>query len=78
LQTSGGANNGYYDTHNQSNASGILQLEAGFSWEPDRFARRFRLTAAYSWERWWDIGSTSDSNAELTLQGVLLRAEYRY
>ena len=78
VQTPGGPNNGYYDTHNQSNAMGVLQVEAGFSWEPDRLARRFRLTAAYSWERWWDLGSTSDSNAELTLQGVLLRAEYRY
>ena len=76
--TAGGATIGYYDTHNQNVGIGIVQAEVGFSWEPNRLARRLRVTAAYSWERWWDFGKTDDSNAELTLQGVLLRAEYRY
>jgi hypothetical protein len=78
VQGTTGPENGYFDTHNQNNGIGILQAEAGFSWEPERLARRLRVTAAYSWERWWNFGRTNDSNAELTLQGLLLRAEYKY
>ena len=78
VQGPGGPNVGVFDTQNRNTGIGVLQLEAGFSWEPDQLARRVRLTAAYSWERWWNFGRTDDSNAELTLQGLLLRAEYRY
>jgi hypothetical protein len=67
-----------FDTGNRNIGIGILQAEAGVSWEPDPLGRRLRLTAAYSWERWWNFGRTDDSNAELTLQGLLLRAEFRY
>jgi hypothetical protein len=75
----GGATNfGYYDTHNKNIGMGIFQVESGFSWEPRAFGRRFRFTAAYSWERWWSFGRTDSSDAELTLQGAVIRAEFRY
>jgi hypothetical protein len=76
--TAGGPEAAAFDTGNRNIGIGILQAEAGVSWEPNPLYRRLRLTAAYSWERWWNFGRTDDSNAELTLQGLLLRAEFRY
>jgi hypothetical protein len=74
----GSSNFANFDTHNKNIGMGIMQFEAGVSWEPQGFGRRFRFTAAYSWERWWNFGRTDSSDAELTLQGAVLRAEYRY
>lgn len=67
-----------YDTHNKNIGMAIFQFESGLSWEPEVFNRRFRFTAAYSWERWWNFGRTDSSDAELTLQGAVLRMEFRY
>ncbi len=78
VQGPGGPDNGVFNTQNQNAGMGILQAEGGFSWEPERLVRRLRVTAAYSWERWWNFARTSDSNAEFTLQGLLLRAEFKY
>ncbi len=69
---------GFYGTGDRHNGIGVLQAEAGISWCPNVKNRRWRLTAAYSWERWWNFGRTDDSQAELTLQGAILRAEFRY
>lgn len=74
----GTSNFGAYDTHNKNIGMGIFQFETGFSWEPEAWGRRFRFTVAYSWERWWSFGRTDSSDAELTLQGAVIRAEYRY
>lgn len=57
---------------------GIGAIEAGFSWTPPHLERRLRLTTAYSWERWWDFGQSNDATSELTLQGLILRAEWNY
>ena len=76
---SGSATNfGGYDTHNKNIGIGIFQVESGISWEPQALGRRFRFTAAYSWERWWNFGRTDGGDAELTLQGAVIRAEFRY
>ena len=32
----------------------------------------------YQFEQWWNLGRTDDSNAELTIQGVFVRGEWRY
>jgi hypothetical protein len=74
----GGPAFGSYDTHNKNIGSGILQVQAGFSWEPSRLAQRLRFTGGYSWERWWNFADTDGSRGELTIQGLMLRAEYRY
>ncbi|OWK43668.1 hypothetical protein [Fimbriiglobus ruber] len=66
---------GGYDTGYLSNGMGQFGVEAGLSWADTIGGRNFRLTAAYTWERWWDFGNTNQSNAELTLQGFVLRAE---
>jgi len=61
----------------QSNGVGILGVEGGFSYAPwdDRC---WRFTLGYQWQRWWWVGATSDSNADLTLQGIFFRGEWRY
>jgi hypothetical protein len=74
----GGLGAGFYGTGDRHVGIGIFQAEAGISWSPNVQNRRIRLTAAYSWERWWNFGRTDDSQAELTLQGAVVRAEFRY
>ena len=69
----GGSNTGWL-----SNGVGTVGAEAGLSWANPVGLRDTRLTVAYSWERWWDFGRTDDSNAELTIQGIVFRAEFRY
>jgi hypothetical protein len=69
---------GGFDTGRLSSGVGVGGFEAGLSWANPFGYRALRLTAAYSWERWWNLGRTDDSNAELTLQGLVFRAEFRY
>jgi hypothetical protein len=61
----------------QSNGVGIFGFEGGLSYAPwdDRL---WRFTLGYTWQRWWWVGATSDSNAALTLQGIFFRGEWRY
>jgi hypothetical protein len=61
----------------QSNGIAVLSTEAGFAWRADPHGR-LRLVTGYQFERWWNFGRTDDSNAELTVQGVFVRAEWRY
>jgi|SRR5579883_357463 len=74
----GGTAVGGYDTGFLSNGLGTVGGEAGFSWANPFGMRDLRLTLAYSWERWWYFGQTNDSTAQLTIQGVVFRAEFRY
>jgi hypothetical protein len=61
----------------QSNAVGVLSAELGVSWRPIN-ADGFRMTAGYQIEQWWNIGRTDYGNADLTVQGIFLRAEWHY
>lgn len=67
-----------FNSGRKSTGVGVGGFEAGLSWNDPCGARNWRLTAAYSWERWWNFGKTDSSRGELTLQGVILRVEYRY
>lgn len=78
LNPDGSTTTAAFDTRRLSTGVGVGGFEAGLSWDAPVGLRQLRLTAAYGWERWWNFGRTNDSNAELTLQGVILRAEYRY
>lgn len=60
-----------------SNAVGIFGVEGGLSYVPWQ-DRTWRFTLGYQWQRWWWVGATSDSNADLTLQGIIFRGEWRY
>jgi hypothetical protein len=62
----------------QSTAIGILSVSGGIEWVPEFGNRPLRLFAGYQYERWWNFGRTETTNAELTMQGVLLRLEYSY
>ncbi len=61
----------------QSNGVGIFGVEGGASYVPWD-AHLWRFTLGYTWQRWYFVGATSDSNAALTLQGIFLRGEWRY
>lgn len=61
----------------QGDGVGILGTEAGLSWIPNH-NDFFRLVAGYQFERFWNLGRTDDSNADLTIQGIFWRAELSY
>ena len=72
-------NNGSIVMGNLSNpgvASGVgtLALEPGIRFVPIADSL-FRVSIGYHWERWWFIGHTDVSNAELTFQGIFFRGE---
>lgn len=61
----------------KSNAAPMLQVQAGLAWAPwDRLP--LRLSAGYSYEVWWLIGQTTATEADLYLQGLFLRGEWKY
>jgi hypothetical protein len=61
----------------QSNGIAIFGVEGGFSYDPWQ-DRTWRFTLGYLWQRFWWVGATNDSNANLTLQGIFFRGEWRY
>jgi hypothetical protein len=61
----------------QSNGVGIFGVEGGLSYAPWD-DRSWRFTLGYQWQRWWWIGASSISNADLTIQGIFFRGEWRY
>jgi Legionella pneumophila major outer membrane protein precursor len=58
-----------------------INAQAGITWSPAR-SDRFRVTAGYTWEHWWDVGSqgvfTGVSREELNIQGGFARLEWNY
>ncbi len=56
----------------------VLTLEGGMSYSPPALGRWLRLTAAYHFEQWWALGFPTTSDLELTVQGIILRAEITY
>lgn len=62
----------------QSDGVALFTVEGGLSHVPNWSAGQLRLTLGYRWQRYWWAGATDISNADLTLQGVFLRGEYRY
>jgi len=60
-----------------SQAVPTLNVQAGVSWQPPACpAAHFFL--GYQYERWWTLGQLADSAAELTDQGIFLRAEFNF
>jgi hypothetical protein len=62
----------------QSDGVALFNVEGGLSYVPSWFNGQTRITLGYRWQRYWWVGATDDSNADLTFQGVFLRGEYRY
>jgi hypothetical protein len=55
----------------------VLAVQAGLGWQPPGL-RCLRLAAGYFGEDWWDVGRVADSRGEVWVQGLFLRAEWRY
>jgi hypothetical protein len=59
----------------------VLAVQAGLGWTLPG-SEHLRFAAGYRWERWWDIGlvgvPAGSAHAELTVQGLFLRGEWRY
>jgi hypothetical protein len=55
----------------------VLAVQAGVGWKSPGVPH-LHLAAGYFAEDWWDVGRLADSRGELWLQGVFLRAEWRY
>jgi hypothetical protein len=56
----------------------VLELQAGLAWTPAWAGHWFRLVGGYEFERWWDVGHAGGSNADLTAQGLFIRAEWGF
>jgi hypothetical protein len=56
----------------------VLILEGGVSYTPPSVSRWLRFTAAYHFEHWWDVGMPLSSDVQLTIQGIILRAEINF
>ena len=56
----------------------MANLQAGVSYTPPLASQQLRLVVGYTLERWWYLAQTDDSRGELTVQGLFLRAEWRY
>lgn len=52
-----------------------LNVQAGLSWN---VTDRLGLTAGYTFTRWWEVGFTPDTRADLWFQGGFLRGEWKY
>jgi hypothetical protein len=78
LLSDGTVLSGTANTNPLSNGLANLVIEGGLSWAPSLERRDLRFTVGYLWLRWWNVGQTDTSHADLTLQGVMLRGEWGY
>jgi len=61
----------------QVQAVPLLSFQVGLGWTPP-WSQDLRLALGYQFERWWYLGRVGDSRAELTVQGIFFRGEFRY
>lgn len=61
----------------QSDGVAVLGVEVGLAWRPAPGGRA-RFVTGYQFEQWWNIGRTDTSAADLTIQGIFWRGEWRY
>jgi Legionella pneumophila major outer membrane protein precursor len=55
-----------------------LHFQAGISWSPGGLYRSLHLSGGYEIENWWYLGQVGGSRAELTSQGIFLRAGWDF
>lgn len=56
---------------------GTLQIEPGLRFLPLPDPR-FRVSIGYTWQRWWFLGNSLPSDADLTFQGIMFRGEFSF
>jgi hypothetical protein len=71
-----GARGGETDL-NEREAAPVLAVEAGVGWTPEGCSH-LRFAGGYLFEHWWDVGLVDQSRAQMTVQGLFLRGEWRY
>lgn len=52
-----------------------MDVQAGLSWT---VTDRLGVSAGYTFTRWWEVGFTPDTRADLWYQGCFLRGEWKY
>jgi hypothetical protein len=55
-----------------------VHFQAGLTWSPGGFYRSLHFAGGYEIENWWYLGQIGGSRAELTAQGIFLRAEWDF
>jgi hypothetical protein len=63
----------------QSNIQAVptLAVQAGLGWTPPG-SQHLRFAGGYTFESWWEIGAFPTPHAEIMVQGLFLRGEWRY
>jgi hypothetical protein len=56
----------------------VLNFQTGVSYTPPAAAPWFRFSFGYEIDQWWGLGNVHDSRADLTVQGLFFRSEFRY
>ena len=59
------------------NGAVAVSTEVGIGWQPTG-PDGVRVLFGYQFEQWWNLGRTDAANADLSVNGVFLRAEWRY
>jgi hypothetical protein len=77
VQQDGTLTGGATDIHT-TQAVPMLSFQAGLAWTPGWRHLWSRYSFGYTFDQWWDIGTAGPSQADLTIQGVFLRAEYAF
>jgi hypothetical protein len=54
-----------------------VNVQAGLSWQPPQ-CKGVSFFLGYQYEHWWSIGQLGDSSAEVTDQGIFIRAAYNF
>jgi hypothetical protein len=65
-------------TVHHTQAVPVLNFQVGLGWTPPTHRHWRRYAVGYEFERWWYLGEAGDSRAELTTQGVFIRAEFGF
>lgn len=55
-----------------------VMVELGMSWVPKWPERNMRYTVAYLYEEWFSLGQAADSNLDIYMHGIMLRAEHKF
>lgn len=76
VTTDGSVTGGATDVHN-TQAVPIFSFLAGLSWTPHPY-HWSRYSLGYVFEQWWGVGDAGLSRADLTSQGVFVRAEFSF
>ncbi len=56
----------------------VVGVRTGVNWLPEWGSGNVKMSAGYQWERWFDLGTSTSSFNELTIQGPFLRGEVAF